>query len=174
SGRPAWTTGRSSATSRSSGSSSVRDAPELPRPEAATPELVRFAGLLEAPTGDLARLRAAFDALQHLGVVRFRLDFDGGRFTVMPDETPLDGAGFDATRQELLLDALQRVVAAAADPARAESTLRCSLVFEHEVAETLFVPRHGELRPVSRMRPRHPHDSAPPPDPAAIGLLGSA
>lgn len=122
------------------------------------PEYGWFAGVLDGRVGDATLLRAAAQRVEALGLVGTDLEVDGGRFSFMFEEARVAGARLTVGGQDALVEALQGLVDAAA-PARAvESTLRCSLVFEDHVVETLFAPLDGQLRPVSRKRPLEARD----------------
>lgn len=141
------------------------------------PRFVTLDGILEGRIGDAAALARAAHALDGLGVGPFRFDRDGGRFSLLPENVRRPGAGFDRERQERLLQLLRDVAAAARGPV--ESTLRCTMVFEAECAETLFraaapPPAGPGIEPLTRVRPLRAEDQpvALPPRPPLRQLLG--
>lgn len=121
-----------------------------------------FAGILEGRVGDAEALRAAGARLAR--AVPSELELDGGRFNFMFDERPVDGSRLGVDRQDALVDGLQRLVEASAEPDDVESTLRGALVYDDFVIETLFAPRGGRIEPVSRKRTVEPRDRQHAPD----------
>jgi hypothetical protein len=130
----------------------TRDVP----PEADLPEgPVRYAwfgGLLEGRRGDVDLLRAAVARGNRLGLARFDLDIDGGRFSVMFDGGAVVGDRMTAERSESLVEVLNELLTGAADPQRVESTLRCTEVYETGAVDTLFTPVAGRIEILSRSR----------------------
>jgi hypothetical protein len=123
------------------------------------PLAIAVEGILDGRVGDPAALADAVRELGAAGAGEFRCDVQGGRFSLLPVDTRVPGGAFDAAAQARFLDALQRVVAAAA-PGSVESNLRCRLVHARDVAETLFVVRADRVEPLTRVRPRTPTDDA--------------
>ncbi len=113
-------------------------------------------GLLDGRVADAAALRDAADALGRAGAGGFRCELQGGRFSLLPNDTRIAGP-FDDRAQTRFLTALQELVRAAA-PGSVETNLRCRLVYADEVAETLFVVRGDRVEPLTRRRPRTPAD----------------
>lgn len=140
---------------------------EAPPPEG-TPIILLVDGILDGRVRDEAALHAATERLGTCGAGAFRLEVTGGRFSMLPAETQVAPDDFDAAAQSNFLDALQ-AIADAALPGSIESTLRCKLVFEHDVAETLFVARGPQLEPLTRRRPRTADDGAALPGDADRG-----
>ncbi|MBK8978515.1 MAG: hypothetical protein IPM29_21670 [Planctomycetes bacterium] len=122
------------------------------------PRTARFEGLLAGRRRDDAALRSACDALRRLGVAA-DLELRGGRFSLLPDDATIAGEHLDEAGQTALLDVLAQMIAAA-EPGSVESTLRCTLVHDDRVVETLFAVQRDALRPVSRVRPPAPGDRA--------------
>jgi hypothetical protein len=120
-------------------------------------------GILEGRLLDEQVLRAAVKQLSRCGAGEFRADVEGGRFSLLPVETQVFGGAFGAAAQGDFLEALQQVVAAAR-PGSVESTLRCTVIHEREVVETLFAVRGARVEPLSRRRPKRDDDVviAPP------------
>lgn len=122
-----------------------------------------FGGVLEGTVGDAAALRAA---AARIPAVRHDLSVDGGRFSLLLDDTPVPGRALDTDAQDALLDALGAVARAAAPDRPLESNLRATLVHADRVVETLFtVEQRGDERaiaPISRERPLTPGDDAAP------------
>lgn len=116
-------------------------------------------GILDGRVGDGAKLAEAVRVLGQAGAGPFRLDVQGGRFSLLPVETQIASAAFDDAAQTAFLHALHGVLAAAA-PGTVEANLRCRLVYAQEVAETLFVIRGAAVEPLTRRRPRRPEDDA--------------
>ena len=129
-------------------------------PSGDAPKALILDGILDGRVRDEAALRQAVAALSSCGAGPFRLEVTGGRFNVIPAETHVPPGGFDAAGQSNFLDRLQALV----DTAQAgsiETNLRCKLLYAHEVAETLFVVKGGQIEPVTRRRPRTEHDGLP-------------
>ncbi len=136
------------------------------------PQAVIVEGILDGRVGDAAALQTAADSLGAAGAGAFRCDVQGGRFSLLPVETRVPGASFDAAGQARFLDALHALLRASA-PGSVEANLRCRLVYATEVAETLFVVRGERVEPMTRRRPRTPADDAalaPPPAALPMGL----
>ena len=152
----------------------VSPAPAAPTGE--EPLFLTMDGILEGRARDAAALARAVRELDGLGICKFELERDGGRFTVMPDSGQVPGRGFDAARQQKLIEQLAAIAAATNGPV--ESTLRCTMVFENDCSETLFrsatpPPAGPGIEPVTRVRPRRPDDVPPslPPAPRWQHLL---
>jgi len=129
--------------------------------EAGLPGLPRygwFAGVLEGRVDEIPPLRAAARRIEALGIVGCDLEVDGGRFSFLFDEAPVPGARLTEEAQASLVDGLQSLVATGSRPGEVESTLRCSLVFDADVVETLFTQVGGEMKPISRRRPLDERD----------------
>lgn len=140
------------------------------------PRFVTMDGILEGRIGDGAAIARAVQELSRLGICAFELDRDGGKFTVMPENRQVRGDRFDLDKQNELLQHLCTIAKAARGPV--ESTLRCTMVFDTECAETLFraavpTPEGQSLEPLTRMRPRRADDVPPdlPPPPPWQQLL---
>ncbi|MBL8754856.1 MAG: hypothetical protein JNK15_16240 [Planctomycetes bacterium] len=116
------------------------------------PVAVFIEGILDGRVADGARLSEATRNLGTTGAGPFKLEVQGGRFTLLPVETMVAGASFDAAAQGRFLSALHDVLAAAV-PGSVEANLRCRLVYADEVAETLFVVRGEQIEPLTRRRP---------------------
>lgn len=121
-------------------------------PRSDAPEALHIDGILDGRVLDEATLRNAVEELSAAGAGTFRIDISGGRFSLLPAATQVAPAGFDAAAQTTFLDRLQGV-ADAAQPGSVETNLRCKLVYDNEVAETLFVMQGHNLEPVTRRRP---------------------
>lgn len=142
-----------------------------PAPSGA-PRAVFVEGLLDGRVGDGARLSTCVRTLGQAGAGAFRLDVQGGRFSLLPVDTVVTGTQFDDAAQARFLEALHEVVAAAA-PGSVETNLRCRMVFADVVAETLFVVRGNTIEPLTRRRPATPADLAglaAPPQALPLGL----
>ena len=124
---------------------------------AGPPRALIVDGILEGRVLNEDRLQQAVHALSQCGAGAFRADVTGSRFSMLPIDTRVPPDRFDAAAQTTFLDRLQ-AVADAARPGSIESTLRCKLVYEHEVAETLFVARGALIEPLTRHRPRDEND----------------
>ena len=122
------------------------------RPEGA-PGLVEWNGILEGRTDDPAATQRAADELSACGRAKFSCEVQGGRFSLLPQDTAVTGAGFDEEAQTRFFGALERLVATARR-GTVESTLRAKMVYATQVAETLFALQQAELAPVTRLRPR--------------------
>ena len=134
------------------------------------PVSVQLDGIVDGRIADGQALVDAAARLCALGIGRFELERDGGRFSLMPDGERHRGAGFGTEAQAQLLSCLQDI--ARATHGAVESTLRCTMVFDHGVSETLFRAAAGPdgqptVEAVSRLRERRvgdvPTEAAPPP-----------
>lgn len=112
-----------------------------------------FGGILEGTRGDRAILESLIREINELGLARAELEIEGGRFSVLMDEAPVSTEGMEAARFESFVNLLQQLLEASPSPDSLESTLRCKIVTDREVQETLFVLLNGSLRCVSRTRP---------------------
>jgi len=130
-----------------------------PVPPADQPLAAFVEGLLDGRVADADALQAATRELSSAGGGPFRCDIQGGRFSLLPIDTPMP-PGFDDAAQDRFLAALQKVVAGGV-PGSVEGNLRCRLLFADEVTETLFVVRGDRIEPLSRRRPRTPDDTVP-------------
>ena len=131
-----------------------------------------FDGILDGRRGDDAALRAALAQVHAAGLLRLALTEDGGRFTLLADDTPQPGSRWAPAAADQLLHALAELVAPGGGATRVESTLRLTEVHGAAVRETLFAVRGGQLVPLTRERPvtdadrtRTPEGAAPPPAP---------
>ncbi|MCA8977446.1 MAG: hypothetical protein KDC98_22175, partial [Planctomycetes bacterium] len=132
------------------------------------PQWVTMDGIVEGRIADYAALTKATAALNRLGICRFELGRDGGKFTLMPDNQRVSGKGLDEERQAELLQHLATLAQGASGPV--ESTLRCAMVFDEVCAETVFraavpPPAGPGIEPLTRVRPRRADDvpaEAPP------------
>jgi len=129
-------------------------------PRSDAPDALHIDGILDGRVLDEATLHRAVEQLSTAGAGAFRIDISGGRFSVLPAATQVAAGGFDAAAQTTFLDRLQDV-ADAAQPGTVETNLRCKLVYNDEVAETLFVMRGHNLEPVTRRRPVTAQDRGP-------------
>lgn len=137
-----------------------------------TPIALLVEGILEGRVLEEDALRAAVARLSQCGAGVFKLEVTGGRFNVLPAETQVDATSFDAAAQSDFLDRLQAVLDGA-QPGSIETTLRCKMVFAHEVAETLFVVKGHQVEPMTRRRPPTADDAvavAPATNDAMFGL----
>lgn len=133
------------------------------------PLWVTMDGIVEGRIGDFAALNSAVLALNRLGICSFELDRDGGKFSVMPENDRKPGSGFDGERQHELLLQLGKLAAGANGPL--ESTLRCTMVYADECAETVFrpalpPPEGPGIEPLTRVRPSRADDVPPEAAPA--------
>lgn len=143
-----------------------------PPPLSGAPAALVVDGIVDGRVRDAQALRQAVELLGKCGAGAFRVDVTGGRFNMLPVETHAAAGGFDEAAQANFLDRLQAVVDAA-QPDSVETTLRCKLVYDEEVAETLFVVRGAAVEPVTRRRPKSAQDapSLPPTlDDAPMGV----
>jgi hypothetical protein len=113
-------------------------------------------------------VRAAAARSNATGFGRMDVGVDGGRFSVLMDDTTVPAARMTDENRRALADALTSIAGASGGPV--ESTLRCTEVFANEVRETLFLPDGGAIRALTRTRPvtdadqfRDPQSPAPPP-----------
>ena len=144
--------------------------PNLP-PSGDTPSALLVEGILDGRVLNEGTLQDAVQQLSQCGAGAFRLEVTGGRFNILPAETHVPADRFDTAAQSNFLDRLQGVVDAA-QPGSVETTLRCKLVFEDNVAETLFVINGHQVEPVTRQRPRTAQDAIPMPTADGEAMLG--
>ena len=121
-------------------------------------------GTLDGRIGDGPAIADAVERLNELKICEFELEQDGGKYSLMPSNQRVAGDRFDSRRQDELLVYLRAI--AAATRGAVESTLRCTMVFEDECAETLFrgvaPPPGGEgIEPLTRVRPVRSDDLPP-------------
>jgi len=114
-------------------------------------------GILDGRVLDEDTLRQAVKDLGSCGAGSFRVDINGGRFTMLPVDTQVPAETFDAAAQADFLDRLQ-AVADAAQPSSVETNLRCKLLYVDDVAETLFVVRNHRIEPITRRRAKTVQD----------------
>lgn len=142
--------------------------PDPPPPDTTPPEgeprWVTLDGILEGRVGDGPALARAIAGLNGLGICEFEFDRDGGKFSVLPANRQVRGAGFDAAAQNELLEHLRAIAAAARGPV--ESTLRCTMVYETQCTETLFravapPPAGDGVETLTRVRPVRADDAPP-------------
>lgn len=126
------------------------------QPPSGPPLAAYVEGLLDGRLADAAALQQAVASLQSAGAGPFRSEVQGGRFSLLPAATQIEGV-FDEAAQARFLQALQGITAVAV-PGSVETNLRCRLVYADVVAETLFVVQKGQLEPLTRVRPRTADD----------------
>ncbi|MEZ6038705.1 MAG: hypothetical protein R3F29_14580 [Planctomycetota bacterium] len=143
--------------------------PPPPQPPTGAPQSLTLDGIVEGRVADATALGAAVEALSSCGAGRFRLEITGGRFNVLPEETQASGTRFDEDAQAAFVTALEQVLAAAS-PGSIGTTLRCTLVYPDQVAETLFAMRGSRLEPLTRRRARGASDAPPLPGSGAPPL----
>lgn len=149
---------------------------DAPPPDSlpATPPLsLTIEGILDGRAADRHALKQAVDALSGCGAGRFRVDFAGGRFSIIPEAPAVAPDAFDLAAHRTFLEQLQQVVDTA-ELGSVETNLRCQMIYAEEVAETLFAVRNGVVEPLTRRRARNPGDlpSLPPAVPTASGAFG--
>lgn len=142
----------------------------LPMPTGA-PRAAFVEGILDGRVADAVRLQQAILALNGAGAGGFRSDLQGGRFSLFPATTQIVGGAFDEAAQARFLEALHGLLPAAV-PGSIETNLRCRLVYDAVVAETLFVLRGDRIEPLTRVRPRTAADHAGVPPTTAVASLG--
>ena len=123
----------------------------------APPKALTVDGILDGRVSDSAALREAARRLCGCGAGDYRLEITGGRFNLLPSETYVDPTNFDEAAQSNFLDSLQAIVDAS-KPSSVETTLRCKLVYEGDVVETMFVVRDHVVEPISRRRSKSAQD----------------
>ncbi|MFN3241461.1 MAG: hypothetical protein ACE37K_08105 [Planctomycetota bacterium] len=149
----------------------MSDANEGATPPAGAPRSLIVEGIVDGRVLDAQALREAVARLSACGAGEFRIDVTGGRFNMLPVDTHVPPEGFDSAAQSNFLDRLQELVDAA-QPNSIETTLRCKLVYDDEVAETLFVVQGTTVEPVTRRRPRTVQDAPALPTMEAEASLG--
>lgn len=142
------------------------DAP--PPLDSGEPRFAWFDGIVEGRLGDAAAVRDAASRANATGFGRMDVGVDGGRFSVLMDDTTVPASRMTDANRGALANALSEIAGASAGPV--ESTLRCTEVFRNEVRETLFLAEGGAIRALTRTRPvteadnfRNPESPAPPP-----------
>ncbi len=120
---------------------------------ALAPRFGRMDGIVDGRVGDVAAAQAAVRKANESGYVRLSLEVDGGRFSILPDAARIPAGQMTDARRAAFFEGLCDFVAACDGPA--ESTLRCTEVFDLVVRETLFLTDPGErsLRAWTRERP---------------------
>lgn len=129
---------------------------DLERPSGA-PLQVEWNGILEGRVADPSAILAAANALSACSKTAFSCEVTGMRFSLLPSDSVTSGAGFDEAAQARFFEALEQLVATAL-PGSIESTLRSKMVYERQVAETLFAMQRGALTAVTRVRERQPSE----------------
>jgi len=112
-----------------------------------------FDGVLEGKAADPEKLLSIAGEWEKMFRDGPSLDLQGSRFSFMPSDAVLDGSMLGTEQQDAILALLHRIEEEAAAPNTLESTLRCTLVYEDQVVETLFGALEGGLTSVSRSRP---------------------
>ncbi|HTF86835.1 MAG TPA: hypothetical protein VK843_00380 [Planctomycetota bacterium] len=133
--------------------------PWSPRPDEAL-RFFFFEGLLETNSGVRSDVEAALERVEQLDVGDAKLDIDGRRARLMLEEGAVSGEKLDDKTRGRFLHALQEFLDAGGEARGAESTLRCTEVFETRVRETLFRPIGARVEPVARLRGKTPRDEA--------------
>ena len=123
----------------------------------APPKALTVDGILDGRVSDSAALREAARRLCGCGAGDYRLEITGGRFNLLPSETYVDPTNFDEAAQSNFLDSLQAIVDAS-KLGSIETTLRCKLVYEGDVVETMFVVRDHVVEAISRRRSKSAQD----------------
>ncbi len=133
-----------------------------------------FEGLLEISSGTRSDLEAAAERIEELSLGEAKLDIGGRRARLMLDEGAVSGEKLDDKNRGRFLHGLQEFLEASGEARGAESTLRCTEVFETRVRETLFRPIGGRVETVCRLRGKAPRDDARAPKgiDAPRGLAG--
>jgi hypothetical protein len=152
------------------------DVPPVPPPlDSGEPRFAWFDGIFEGRLGDAAAVRAAAARSNVTGFGRMDVGVDGGRFSVLMDDSTVPPSRMTDENRRLLANALAEMASASSGPV--ESTLRCTEVFRNEVRETLFLPEGGQIRALTRTRPVtdadlfRSLDPAPPPPSMGRGRL---
>lgn len=143
--------------------------PVPPRLDPGEPRFAWFDGIFEGRLGDAEAVRAAAARSNATGFGRMDVGVDGGRFSVLMDDSTVPASRMNDENRRLLANALAEMASASAGPV--ESTLRCTEVFRNEVRETLFLPEGGRIRALTRTRPvtdadLFRSDAAPAPPPS--------
>ena len=135
------------------------------KPEQALPSgavlHAQFNGILEGFAGDWSPLEDTVARINATKIAEVDLERDGGRFSLLFENTPIPGALVTPEAQQQLLELLATLIAATPAPEAVESTVACKVVHEDGVVETILAVEGGELRPLSRIRDRQTHDALP-------------
>lgn len=119
-----------------------------------------FDGVLEGKVADPEKLNSFAGDWEGMFKGGSPLDIQGSRFSFMPSDAVIEGTKLGTEQQEAVLELLHRIEGEAVVPNSLESTLRCTLVYEDQVVETLFGALEGDLRSASRARPVNAEDHA--------------
>ena len=111
-----------------------------------------FDGIMEGPRFDDEVIGRLADAINYQALVPADLELDGGRFSILLADRSTSGDAIGPARQERFLRFLQGFIQGLPDDVAVESTLRCTLVFEDRVVESLFAVVDRQLRCVSGVR----------------------
>ncbi len=117
-----------------------------------------FDGILDLPAGDIESVREAVARINRVGYTKLDWDLEGGRVSLLADDTPIPPARMKESIRSDFLRAMEGLMEVLPPEGARESTLRCVEVYQEEVRETLFVPEGRTIRAVSRLRPTVEHD----------------
>lgn len=131
------------------------------------PRFAWFDGILESVRGNPPALRQTTDAFNAHRIVRSDLEIEGGKFTILFDNTVLGPTKMTPELRQGVQNYLQRMIGFTPPGAAIESTVRCTEVFTDGVRETLFHAAGLEIRCIDRIRPVTDDDLAHAPAMAA-------
>ena len=137
-----------------------KDKPEQALPSGAVLH-AQFTRILEGFAGDWSVLEDTVAKINATRIAIVDLERDGGRFSLLFENTPIAGVLVTTEAQQRLLDLITTLIAATPAPEAVESTVACKVVHEDGVVETILAVEGGELRPLSRIRDRREHDALP-------------
>ena len=112
-----------------------------------------FDGIIQGrQEGETQILEGFVHDLNELGLAKFFLAIDGGRFSILADDATFSGHFLDQDRLGKFFQQLQTLPSVLKNSQAVESTLRATFVGESEVVETLFAPVRGVFQSISRRR----------------------
>ncbi len=111
-----------------------------------------FDGLVEGPLKDPLEIQQAAHRLEAVGITRVHLEIEGGRFSLLMDDTAHSITGTEDSQRLAFMEHLQNLVDLSTAPDQVESTIRCTEVDGQEVRETLFSCSQGVMDRLSRVR----------------------
>ena len=115
-------------------------------------EFACFDGIMEGKRKDDEQLEKDLDEVNSVGLVHLDLEYDGGRFSLLADNTPMPVSRLTEPQREAFVKKLSVLVENMGTNGNIESTLRCSVVSDEKVQETFFAVANSTLKPCSRER----------------------
>ncbi len=119
-----------------------------------------FDGILEGKRRDDEALQACVESLNSIGMVHLDLQPEGGKFSILADDSILSSGNLTTAGKERFVEELQKLILSQGPESNIESTLRCTVVEGDTVQETLFAVSGTELKPLTREREATEEDRA--------------